>query len=194
MTEHEFKWDCSPSKFKEITLTLNIDNFTKIKMLSEYFDTHDEYLKKKRGSLRLRYEDDTLVCCLKLTISKEGALASRYEFEVNANNLTDGLKKLAQNHDISDVCNHLLSVELYKLCKIEFTRNVTCINMQNFNAELCFDEGVFFNNSKSLAFTEMECEFSSGDLQKFMHHCINFEHDFCLKSQPYSKLARAMSL
>ena len=65
-----------------------------LRMRAIYYDTVAEDVRRMRGGLRIRQENDESVCCLKLAAQASGACKARQEFEVAADDIIDGLGML----------------------------------------------------------------------------------------------------
>ncbi len=201
--EQEYKWqypsDCCPDAVAQHSLIQNCCTNTKqYQMQAVYYDTENALFRHLGGSLRLRRENQTSVCCMKITRKKEGALAIREEYETEAETLAEGLQKLPQVGAPADICTKISPDALLPLCTIAFVRNAMTLEISTENAacvaELALDSGTFQRNGITQDFMEVELEFKSGSPEAFHTFAKQIETTFSLIPQPLSKLARALSI
>ena len=177
--EQEYKW-----KIPQATLSALADylhglsgrlRHDTLHMAAVYYDTADSLVYKNGAALRLRMENDRSVCCMKRTVSKSGAKAIREEYEVEADSLAEGLRKLPDAGAPRDLC-YLLAFE----------------GDAPFTAEFAVDVGALGAADNMQPFEELELELKSGDAAAFSSYAEQLEADFSLEPQRLSKLARAI--
>jgi len=169
-----------------------------IQMEAIYYDTEDHLLAQMHGALRLRKENDVSVCCLKLAEQGEGALKTRKEYEVTAQDIYSGLTRLKNIIEAEGLDILLRSSSLVELCRTDFIRNayLLCIDKPSgiCEGELAFDFGNMSCGTCRAPLCEMEFEYKSGDLHSFHNFAHQLESTFALTPQPLSKMGRAMEL
>jgi len=167
-----------------------------LRMAATYYDTAEGTLRKNGAAIRLRKENDLSVFCMKRTVSREGAQARREEYETEAETVSEGLKKLAEEGGPKDFCAFLSNQEFCVIAVTDFIRNCYLFELagpEPFTAELAVDVGKLGNARSMENFEELELEFKSGDEQSFQRFAEKLQADFSLVPQPLSKLARAIN-
>ncbi len=197
--EIEYKWDMADSQLAQSILSSEpvskaIEVQREIRMEAIYYDTPVRDVYAMHGGLRIRRENDTSVCCLKMSAESTEACKTRLEFEVVAQSIEEGLEKLPQAGAPQDVCERLLAGEPVPICSTAFTRHECALACAGFRAELAFDVGEMHRNGKTAPIHEIELEYVSGSEGSFHAFAAELEEQFTLIVQPLSKLARAMSL
>lgn len=194
--EREYKWAADKEQFTAICTALALDFATvsPIFMDAAYFDTADGMLRDQKIGLRLRCENEETVCCMKLRNATQNGLHVHEEYECPAETLTEGLSKLVSVGAPTALCQTLLQTSLIAIAHVSFMRQPIVWKTEQFSAELCLDEGHLANNTRKLAFCEIECEYKSGDIAMFEAACTELAERFALHTEPHSKLARALSL
>ena len=202
--EFEYKWIISDEEMFHKIVTSNkvaplVIGKHDIHMQAVYYDTADQLIKQKGGALRLRKENDLSICCLKLKEQGEGAYKTRKDFEVEAENIYDGLTSLASIDDEStDICSLLKNSTFIELCRTNFLRHAYLLNIEipsgRCNGELAFDHGEMSLGTQSMPLCEMEFEYKSGDFQAFHDFADLLQTEYRLTPQPLSKFARGMGL
>ncbi len=199
--EKEFKWSMTGNGIF-VTMLISgklppIENAYNISMNAQYYDTADGMVSCMRGGLRLRRENETSVCCLKLAAdsSEDGACKSREEFECEAPDIEAGLHLLpAQAGAPAEICQAILGAGVTKLGQTSFLRQAALLNDGSCTAELACDVGAIYRNGKHLPICELELEYKSGDAAAFEALGRQLQEQFDLTPQPLSKLARMMML
>lgn len=197
--EIEYKWDMADPELAHTMVSSEfladaIVSQREIRMQAIYFDTAASDVYAMHGGLRIRRENETSVCCLKMSAESLEACKTRREFEVVADNIEDGLIKLPQAGAPQEVCDRLLAGKPLPICETVFTRQACKLEFENCNAELAFDWGEMRRNGKVAPIHEIELEYVSGSQESFHALAAGLEEQFALIVQPLSKLARAMSL
>ena len=169
----------------ELVLKNLSGEFLTIEMHATYYDTDDSLLSKKGISLRKRMENGVSVYTVKTSISKGGALASRGEWQVNADSIPSALSLLRENADIPEylfeICKN------HRLCpcaETVFTRKTAPLA---FGAELCLDAGYL----SGVEFYELEIELTTCSALELIDFGTRLSEEFSLQPQPKSKLHRA---
>lgn len=197
--EIEYKWEMPDEDVRARLLAVLcergwLDSPQQIHMRACYFDTPDRYVYHMHGGLRRRIENDASVCCLKLAVEGDDGYRTRREYEVEADDIREGLKLLKGSGAPVSVCDELLARELLPLCETDFNREEYDFRDGEFDAKLAFDVGHMSRQTRQAAISEVEFEYVSGAEDAF-HSCARQLEELCgLVVQPKSKLARAASL
>lgn len=160
-----------------------------------YFDTPQGHVRKQGCALRLRKENERSVCCMKRTLMRNGAQAIREEYEVEAETLAEGLRKLPDAGAPETLCLLLSHQTFRALGRTDFVRNCYLLDFpgeQPFTAEFAVDVGALGAAENMQPFEELELEMKSGDAEEFKAFALSLERRFSLIPQPLSKLARAI--
>ena len=195
--EQEYKWRASAEQFAEICAAkwlMDCCTGTQtLQMQAIYYETADGLLRQNGAALRLRRENDRTVCCLKQGKRIINGCTVRNEYETDAQNITDGLKKLPQSGAPAALCSALLCAELRELARTEFTRRAFLLCDPACTAELALDCGKLGREQQTVPFSEVELEFKAGDTDAFHRLAQKLQNAFSLELQPLSKLARAIA-
>ncbi len=197
--EIEYKWDFPDSQTVERLISSLNDAHVQaahheVNMHAIYFDTEQHDIARMRGGLRIRRENDASVCCLKLSAHAEESCKVRREFEVDAQEIAEGLAKLPQTGAPRDVCERLLANCPRPICETEFTRQAYTLDLDACKAELVFDVGEMRRDGRVAPIHEIELEFLSGSEKAFHEYAGMLQGEYSLVTQPLSKLARAATL
>lgn len=198
--EREFKWKASGKEIFDTIVDFlpTVHKSYTIRMDAQYFDTPDGMVGRAHGGLRLRSENGVGVCCLKLAAlsSHGGALKAREEYECEASDILDGIRRLPQYGAPRDFCEHLLTAGVIELGRTAFERSAVLLSDGGCQAELSYDFGSIFSGKGSLSspISEIELELKGGDPSAFEQLGMRIQHDFSLEPQPLSKLARMLAL
>ena len=197
--EIEYKWEL-PSEdvlaglLSDAAIAPMLGEPCTLRMRATYYDTVAEDVRRMRGGLRIRQENDESVCCLKLAVQASGACKARQEFEVSARDIADGLKRLPEMGAPADVCEMLLAAGLQPTCETDFMRREYVLACDDFTAALAIDTGEMRRQGRSAPIHELELEYLGGSEEAFHACATRMQERFGLETQPFSKLARAMVL
>ena len=192
--EREFKWKANAKDFESILRYLNLSEIAPLEMRADYYDTSDRLLRARKIALRMRYEGDTRMCCLKLRDASNDGLHVHEEYECPAATLSEGLQALTAQGAPADLCSALRNTALDAVCQTKFLRRRAIWSDPMFTAELSFDFGVLGCAGHEITVSEIECEQKSGDDAAFEEACQLIAHRFSLKPEARSKLSRALDL
>lgn len=198
--EREYKWQIPQETLAALAGALHeaetrLSHET-LQMAAVYYDTADDLVYRRGAALRIRRENERSVCCMKRTVSKQGAQALREEYEVEAETLEEGLAKLPDVGAPRELCELLSRQDFRELACTEFTRNCYLLEIREaapFTAELAVDVGALGVSGHMLPFEELELELKSGDAAAFQVYADALEARFSLIPQEKSKLARAIA-
>ncbi len=197
--EQEYKWLINEEKIKNIVnsefVAQYIINEFKIDMEAIYYDDINGTIKKIKGALRKRKQNEDSICCLKIEQKSDSNCKKREEYEIKEDNIYKALEKFPNIGAPRELCEKLRKEELIELCILKFYRNAYELKIkENCMVELSFDRGIMIKGEKKQNFMEMELEFKNGDEKNFHSYANELENKFDLKIQPLPKVARAMNL
>lgn len=160
-----------------------------------YYDDVNGTIKKERGTLRKRKQNEKIVCCLKIEQKSDNNYKKRKEYEIEENNIYRALERFPNIGAPRELCEKIRKEELIELCVLKFYRNAYELKIkENCILELSFDKGIMLRGEKKQNFIEIELELKSGDEKSFHTYANELESKFNLKAQPMSKIARTMNL
>ena len=198
--EREYKWMIPQDTLAALADFLHQEqtrlSHEMLHMAAIYYDTADDLVYKNGAALRIRQENDRSVCCMKRTLKKEGAQALREEYEVEAQTLAEGLKKLPAAGAPQELCDLLSGQQFRELGRTDFIRNCYLLEISadaSFTAEFAVDVGALGASGAMQSFEELELELKSGDTAAFIAYAEMLERKFALIPQKRSKLARAIA-
>lgn len=198
--EQEFKWDSNPAQQERVllwALARGGEGAALTEMDARYYDTEEGDLSDRRVALRLRSENGKRICCLKLrgaeTVTESG-LHTHEEYETPADNLTAGLIELSNAGAPRELIEWLSALRLTESCRTSFSRYTLQLRNAKLHAELAFDRGQLSRAGHTAPLCEIELELKSGDKETFLSLGKLLGEHFDLRTQPLSKLARALAL
>lgn len=198
--EREYKWMIPQDTLAALADFLHQEqtrlSHETLHMAAIYYDTEDDLVYKNGAALRIRQENDRSVCCMKRTLKKEGAQALREEYEVEAQTLAEGLKKLPAAGAPQELCDLLSGQQFRELGRTDFIRNCYLLEISadaSFTAEFAVDVGALGASGAMQSFEELELELKSGDTAAFIAYAEMLERKFALIPLKRSKLARAIA-
>ena len=199
--EQEYKWTSSAEQFAQIRSAAWLMQCCMaqqvLHMQAIYYETADSLLRQNGAALRMRRENDRTVCCMKQGKRVVNGCTVRNEYEVDAKNIMDGLKKLPDAGAPQALCSALCCADLRELARTEFTREAWTLRYSSDGAEcvaeLAMDSGRLGKSSRTVPFSETELELKSGDAAAFHQLAERVCQAFALERQPLSKLARAIA-
>ncbi len=159
--------------------------FRKITMETTYFDTPDGALAAEKITLRLRRENETLVCTLKKPLPQGG----QAEWECEAENLSTGLERLAESG-----APKLTAERLIPVCGARFTRMAAMLPTADGTAELALDQGVLLGGGREMPLCELEVELKTGSDEATVALAEEIARQYGLQPEPRSKFRRAFGL
>lgn len=160
-------------------------------MQSEYYDTPDRRLSRRRITLRRRLENETAVFCVKAPLRGAADLRLRGEWETEAEDLAAALPRLAALGAPVPPASAPLRV----LCRADFIRRALLLRFDDGSAaELALDLGTLSGGTCSLPLCELELELKSGDPAAARAFAETLAARFSLGPEPLSKFVRASAL
>ena len=201
--EQEYKWDfpCDMDEgalYESALLAGKLLEREEIVMQAVYYDTADRMFEAMRGALRFRGENGRGVCCVKVERKVDGACSLREEYEVECEDVYDGIAHLPESGAPAEICERLNGAELIELCRTEFVRQACLVKVAEGGreclCELAVDRGHMAREGRQAPISELECEYQEGDTALFHEFAGKMEAEFALQAQALSKLVRAMNL
>lgn len=197
--EIEYKWnlpdnDLADTLASHHRIAQAVRTVRTIEMRAVYFDTKNRDVYAMRGGLRIREEDGRGVCCLKLSAKSTDACKTRREYEVDAGDIIEGLRRLPSTGAPREICERLEAGNPEPICETSFERRAYELALDDFSAELAVDIGKMSRGGKTAPIHEIELELLEGSQEAFHSYALELQDEFALEVQPLSKLARAMSL
>jgi len=160
----------------------------RIGMVSVYYDTADNALHRAGVSLRFREEDGEGVVAVKAGTEKAGGLFERFEYEVCADTLEDGLAALSCGERIDALLK--AKKEYVRVAEAEFTRLAFDVCGGDNAFEFALDEG-FFGGDRERVFRELEIELKRGNRGELEGVAEAVARRFGLLREPRTKKNRA---
>ncbi|MGI6180741.1 MAG: inorganic triphosphatase [Agathobaculum sp.] len=196
--EKEYKWRADEALLGQALLWaashLGSQSRT-IHMRSQYFDTADGLLHRHDTALRLRRENEQLVCCMKRrNVSTVAGMRAHEEYECEAGSIEEGLSLLPAHGAPHDICALALSAPLVITCEVDFRRCAILLQQNNTVCELALDEGELRRGERTAPLCEIELELIAGDEAAFHTLASDLANHLSLIPEPQSKLARALAL
>ena len=162
-----------------------------IKMQTTYFDTPEGFFRQHKQTLRLRQEDDCLVC----TFKTAAAGISRLELDCEAKTIEEGAALLAAHPDMPEGARQALAGGVFvATCGAKFTRQVRLCRVEDTTFELCADMGRLFNGQRTQELREVELELVEGDPAVLEAVAKNLMDAYGVGVCETSKQQRAMAL
>ena len=185
--EFELKYAATPDVLQQIRES--VSDFTVIAMETTYFDTPSRALSKRKITLRLRKENNTLVCTLKTPLPD----GSRGEWECPADSIQSGLQQLLALGAPSQIIA-LADEGLKRVCGAKFTRLAARIDLPDGAAELALDQGILLGGEKQIPLCEVEIEQKSCSEASAIAYAHALAQQYGLRPEENSKFRRASAL
>ena len=185
--ELEYKYASTEEVQAELLKTYG--NFQQIQMETTYYDTPDRLLSAAHMTLRLRKENEEIVCTLKTPLPD----GSRGEWECNATDIEGGIAKLL-SLGAPAALKTLTASGVEPTCGARFTRQFTLVPTADGTAELALDKGILLGGGRQIPLCEVEIEQKSGSDAATAALAAQIAHLYGLSQEPYSKFRRASAL
>ncbi len=183
----------------EIKLRLSPDHIAKVRahpllkelssttrtLDSDYYDTEDFALRRRKGAVRIRKSEQGNCFTHKSGGRVLGGLSSRkeYEFPIEGDTLTQGF--------LTRVDLNVKAVDLSVVFTTHFSREIWLIPFtKETQIECVIDRGVVQCQDKKLDFCEVELELKKGKLDDLYQCAFQFLSDLPLEVENLSKAAR----
>ena len=185
--EFELKYRATPQVHQAILNTCG--PFRTIAMETTYFDTPDSQLSVRKMTLRLRRENQQMICTLKTPLAQGG----RGEWECEAAEIHQGVARLIAMGAPAEVAQ-LTTGGLIPVCGARFTRMATTVATEDGTAELALDQGILLGGDRQMDLCELEVELKTGSDQATIALAQQLAALYGLQPEQKSKFRRALSL
>ena len=156
-------------------------------MHTDYLDTPDGVAKKKKITLRRRFENGKSILYAKTSRRASGAFTERGEWSVECDDIAQAARLLADEGAPTEC---LISLPLIVRATVEFRRiEATVTPYEGLSFVLSYDEGHF---GGSVPFSEIELELLSGTAEELMVFGEKLAKKLALRPERLSKYARAL--
>ncbi len=186
--EYELKFAADPQTLDKIKAAHPLA-YTTYTMRTTYYDTADHALSARHITLRLRQENDELVCTVKTPLPGYG----RGEWECNCDDIVRGIEILCQLGAPAELLT-LTDPGVTPVCGAEFWREAGLVTLDDAVVELALDRGKLLGGSKDQPLCEVEVELKSGCPETAVAFALVLSKKFGLQPEPRSKFRRAMDL
>ncbi|MDR1670064.1 MAG: CYTH domain-containing protein [Oscillospiraceae bacterium] len=167
--------------------------FSETEMEAEYYDTDQGELSDRQWSLRLRREGGVSVAACKTAGTRDGAMFSRSEWQVNAPDIESAVPLLVDEGAPGALL--LLAGRLLPRCSSRFTRTAAPLSLPDGStAELALDRGELLAGEKREELLELELELLTGESAGMLELAAYLEIKYALSKEYNSKYARALRL
>jgi len=164
-------------------------------MESIYYIDKYGLLGKMKAGLRIRQENGEGVCCLKVSRRTEGSAKVREEYEVPAEDITEGVQKLCGLEEMPDELKAVLEgAELSPVCGCSFTRTEADYDHDGLQFVLSYDIGEYTKGELRAPLGEIELELKAGDIDALNALCDQLIRKYGLKVGTQGKYTVAMLL
>lgn len=131
-----------------------------IRMETTYYDTPEGFFRQNRQTLRLRREDETLVCTFKTAAHG----MARLELDCEANTIEEGAALLSARPELPENTRQALAGGSFAVtCGAKFTRQTRLCRVEDTTFWLCADMGRLFAGDRTEPLREVELELAEGD-------------------------------
>lgn len=185
--EFELKYQANPQVLQTIQNALG--NFSPITMETTYLDTPDRALNARKWMLRLRRENERILCTVKTPLPG----GRRGEWEAEKASVQVALPELLSLGAPKEL-ERLLEGGVEAVCAARFTRLAKLITLGQTQVELALDSGVFLAGNREQPFWELEVELKKGEEKDAVAFAENLAEVYHLALEPKSKLQRALAL
>lgn len=185
----EFELKYRATAMQQQAIGAAFGHFRTIRMETTYFDTQNGDLSARHVTLRLRKENESCICTMKTPLPD----GSRGEWECEADDLTQGIRRLSTLGAPEDLCRLALAGTI-AVCSAKFTRLATEVPTAAGTAELAMDSGKLMGGGKEVPLCEVEIEHKSGSDQSTMELATIISTRFGLVREHKSKFNRALAL
>ena len=186
--EFELKYRADAEKIDAIREKFG--GFTSISMETAYYDTFDMKLAFHHWTLRRRMENGVSVC----TFKKPMEDGSRAEWEVNCDNIMQGILQLCQAGAPWELMRATAG-GVQPFCGPKFTRLSRLLTLEDgTKVELALDEGILTGGSRKQEFAEVEVELKEGSEEAAVLFAKLLAAEFSLTPEPEAKVVRARKL
>lgn len=185
--EYELKYAATPAVLA--ALAAEFGPGREIRMETTYFDTPDRALSARHMTLRLRRENEEIICTLKTPLAD----GSRGEWECPATDIQQGIASLLALGAPAEL-KTLTAGGVAPVCGARFTRLSCDVPTADGMAELALDRGCLCGGVKEIPLCEVELELKSGSEEALQALAEGLVCAYNLTPEPRSKFRRALDL
>lgn len=187
------EWAIPPVLEDERVSDCLMADFTEREMDAVYYGTGSGETDTRQWSLRLRREDGATVASCKTAETRDGAMVSRGEWQVFAEDWETALPMLVADGAPGELLD--LADRLVPQCSVKFTRTAAPLLLPGGStAELALDRGTLSAGEKQEALLELELELLTGEPDGIVELAAYLESKYALSKEHNSKYARALRL
>ena len=159
-----------------------------LEMETDYYDTPNGAMSKRRYTLRRRLENGVSVCTLKTPAGD-----ARGEWEAECEDIGAAIPKLIAMGAPEDL-ETLTREGLVYICGAKFTRLAKTVTGPECTVEIALDKGILMGGGKVEPLCEAEVELKDGTKAACDEFAKEMEEQFGLVTEEKSKFARALAL
>lgn len=185
--EYELKYAATPAVLA--ALAAKFGPGREIRMETTYFDTPHRTLSARHMTLRLRRENEEVICTLKTPLAD----GSRGEWECLATDIQQGIASLLGLGAPAEL-QTLTAGGVTPVCSARFTRLACDVHTADGLAELALDSGSLCGGTREIPLCEVELELKSGSEEALQALAEGLIRTYILKPEPRSKFSRAVAL
>lgn len=185
--EYELKYAATPAVLA--ALAAKFGPGREIRMETTYFDTPNCALSTRHMTLRLRRENEAVICTLKTPLAD----GSRGEWEYPATDIQQGIASLLGLGAPAEL-QTLTAGGVTPVCSARFTRLACDVHTADGLAELALDSGSLCGGTREIPLCEVELELKSGSEEALQALAEGLIRTYILKPEPRSKFSRAVAL
>lgn len=185
--EYELKYAADPAILA--ALAAKFGPGREIQMETTYFDTPDRSLSARHMTLRLRRENEDVICTLKTPLAD----GSRGEWECPATDIQRGIASLLALGAPTEL-KTLTAGGVAPVCSARFTRQACDVPTADGLAELALDSGSLLGGTQEIPLCEVELELKSGSEAALQALAEDLVRTYILNPEPRSKFSRAIAL
>lgn len=185
--EYELKYTATPAVLA--ALAAKFGPGRDIRMETTYFDTADRALSARHMTLRLRRENEEIICTLKTPLAD----GSRGEWECPAADIQQGIASLLALGAPAEL-KMLTANGVAPVCSARFTRRACDVPTADGLAELALDSGYLCGGTWEIPLCEVELELKSGSEAALRALAEDLVCAYDLKPESRSKFSRAVAL
>lgn len=188
------EWAIPPVLEDERVQACMMLDFAEREMDAVYYDTESGEMDRRQWSLRLRRENGVSAASCKTAGERDGAMISRGEWQVFAEDWETALPLLAAAGAPEEL-RSLYWGDLVPQCSVRFVRTAAPLRLPDGStAEMALDRGTLSAGEKQEALLEMELELLTGEPGEMIRLAAHLESRHALSKELNSKYARALRL
>jgi inorganic triphosphatase YgiF len=167
-------------------------------LISTYYDTSGQDLRRKGYALRVRQDGDSFTMTVKAAGGSGAALSRRNEWSVPVSGPAPELDKLVAP-ELQSVFSSITGASLHPLFTSDVRRQTKVYRVADplggrAELEICLDRGKLESDGKSEEICELEFELVSGSAQAIYQEAARLNDITALQLQPWNKAKRGFML